>query len=615
MSSYSLKFKISAPIACFTIIILSSMTYFTTHRSFTTARETAETINRDTAHFYSRKVQVSLEESLLLTRTYSQAMFGRKKVGTPSREIAIAELEQILIQNKQIIGAWTGWEPNAFDRNDTHWVGKPGHDQTGRFVPYWSYENGKANLTPLLDYVKAGDGDYYIVPKERKKETFVEPYIYAIAGVPTLMTSAVTPVLIDGDVKGVVGVDLGLSEIQKEIAKIKPYETSEAYLLTNKGTWVAHHQSDLITKKATFPVESEKILSAVYAGEELLVTARNPEDGEEYLYVVAPISIGRTDQTWSLVIRTPTDTILAGAKSLMITQILIGVFGLVVLIVAVFFLVRKIAKDIGKLSGNLNTSATEVTSAITQLTGAGQVLSQSASESAASIQETVASLEEINSIVRKNADNAKLAANLSRDSMKAAQSGEAEVRDLVVKMNEISTSSKKIEDIISVIDDIAFQTNLLALNAAVEAARAGEQGKGFAVVAEAVRNLAQKSATAATDTTNLIKSSVTQVQQGKQKAESCGQILETIVSSIEKVSTLNEEISNASEEQASGVSQISTAMNRLDQSVQANASSAEEIAASSEEIDAQSKVMRGVVKTMDENIQGSDRKETIGMAS
>ncbi len=151
-------------------------------------------------------------------------------------------------------------------------------------------------------------------------------------------------------------------------------------------------------------------------------------------------------------------------------------------------------------------------------------------------------------------------------------------------MTQISQSSKKIEEIIHVIDDIAFQTNLLALNAAVEAARAGEQGKGFAVVAEAVRALAQRSAASASDISTLIKESVTQIEDGSHTADQSGAVLTNIVSSIKKVADLNNEIAAASAEQTTGIQQISKAMNQLDQASQSNAASAEEIAATSGEI-------------------------------
>ncbi|HWU44060.1 MAG TPA: methyl-accepting chemotaxis protein, partial [Bdellovibrio sp.] len=162
------------------------------------------------------------------------------------------------------------------------------------------------------------------------------------------------------------------------------------------------------------------------------------------------------------------------------------IFGLLLLIAS------RVSNAVGAIASRLTTAGANVVSSVQQLNLAGNSLSQSSTEAAASLEETVAALEEMSSMVKMNSDNAKQAAALSASSREAAEKGESEIQNLIRSMTEISQSSKKIEEIISVIDDIAFQTNLLALNASVEAARAGEQGKGFAVVAEAVRALAQR---------------------------------------------------------------------------------------------------------------------------
>ncbi|WP_413581128.1 methyl-accepting chemotaxis protein [Bdellovibrio sp. HCB288] len=248
------------------------------------------------------------------------------------------------------------------------------------------------------------------------------------------------------------------------------------------------------------------------------------------------------------------------------------------------FIAIRLSKSVGSVASRLSDSSTQVASAVEQLNEAGNSLSQSSTEAAASLEETVAALEELTSMVQMNSDNAKQAASLSASSRSSAEAGEADIKNLITAMNDISQSSKKIEEIISVIDDIAFQTNLLALNAAVEAARAGEQGKGFAVVAEAVRALAQRSASSAKDISSLIKDSVSQIDHGSKIADQSGTVLANIVNSIKKVSDLNNEIAAASSEQTTGIQQISKAMNQLDQSSQSNAASAEEIAATSGEI-------------------------------
>ncbi|MEN0058865.1 MAG: methyl-accepting chemotaxis protein [Bdellovibrio sp.] len=275
------------------------------------------------------------------------------------------------------------------------------------------------------------------------------------------------------------------------------------------------------------------------------------------------------------------------------------------------WLAHKISQSVGSIAHRLSESNTQVAAAVVQLNGAGNNLSQSSTAAAASLEETVAALEEMTSMVKMNSDNAKQAAALSASSRDAAETGEQEIQTLIESMTEISKSSKKIEEIISVIDDIAFQTNLLALNAAVEAARAGEQGKGFAVVAEAVRALAQRSAAAAKDITGLIKDSVAQIGQGSQIADKSGAVLSNIVNSVKKVSDLNNEIAAASSEQTTGIQQIGKAMNQLDQSSQSNAASAEEIAATSSEISSLAHSAQNLTLELNDVILGSNKETAV----
>ncbi|HEY1078789.1 MAG TPA: methyl-accepting chemotaxis protein, partial [Bdellovibrio sp.] len=268
-----------------------------------------------------------------------------------------------------------------------------------------------------------------------------------------------------------------------------------------------------------------------------------------------------------------------------------------------------ISKSVGSIAERLTSAGSQVVTSVEQLNEAGNSLSQSSTEAAASLEETVAALEEMTSMVQMNSDNAKQAAALSASSRDSAEQGEKEIQTLILSMTGISQSSKKIEEIIHVIDDIAFQTNLLALNAAVEAARAGEQGKDFAVVAEAVRALAQRSASSAKDITSLIKDSVSQIESGSQIADRSGTVLTNIVNSIKKVSDLNNEIAAASAEQTTGIQQIGKAMNQLDQASQSNAASAEEIAATSGEINNLAVTSQNLTVELSEVILGIKMQE------
>ncbi len=287
----------------------------------------------------------------------------------------------------------------------------------------------------------------------------------------------------------------------------------------------------------------------------------------------------------------------------MINILTVGIGTLVGLILA-FLFARSLTRTLNHISEEITLTAEQTASGAQQLSSASGQLSSASTEAAASLEETVASLEELSSMVRLNTGSAQQANSLSQKSREAAENGDVEISKLITAMSDIAKGSKKIEEIINVIDDIAFQTNLLALNASVEAARAGEQGKGFAVVAEAVRSLAQRSAVAAKDISSLIKENVEKSEQGSRIADSSSAVLKEILASVKKVADLNSEIATGSAEQAHGLEQISKAMNQLDQATQGNAASSEEVAASSDSMAQQGQILAGLVQELRDLLHG-----------
>ena len=234
--------------------------------------------------------------------------------------------------------------------------------------------------------------------------------------------------------------------------------------------------------------------------------------------------------------------------------------------------------------GNVQTGAVTIASASSEIAAGNLDLSSRTEQQAGSLEETAATMEQLTGTVKQNADNAGQANQLAKSASETAKKGGMAVAQVVATMDSISTSSKKIVDIIAVIDSIAFQTNILALNAAVEAARAGEQGRGFAVVAAEVRNLAQRSAAAAKDIKSLIGESVMQVTQGTELVNDAGKTMGDIVESVKRVTDIMGEIAAASIEQRSGIEQVNQALTEMDSVTQQNAALVEEAAAAAESL-------------------------------
>ena len=261
------------------------------------------------------------------------------------------------------------------------------------------------------------------------------------------------------------------------------------------------------------------------------------------------------------------------------------------LCVGVNALIENMAMVIGQIkeaSDTINTASSEIAQGNTDL-------SQRTEEQASSLEETASSMEELTSTVKQNAENAKQANQLAVSASEVAVKGGSVVSQVVITMSSINDSSKKIVDIISVIDGIAFQTNILALNAAVEAARAGEQGRGFAVVATEVRNLAQRSAAAAKEIKGLISDSVEKVGSGTKLVDEAGKTMEEIVSSVKRVTDIMSEITAASQEQSAGIEQVNQAITQMDEVTQQNAALVEQAAAAAESMQEQAESLARVV--------------------
>ena len=274
-------------------------------------------------------IKSRIDLGMLTARTLANTLEGIKAQGNPSRVEANAALRGILEGNKGILSLSTCWEPNAFDGRDKDFVGKPVHDKSGRFIPYWNRGTGTQLLSePLVDYEKPGDGDWYLLARNSGLETIVEPYFYPIAGKQVLMTTVTVPVRRNDKVLGVTTVDMALASFQEVVSAIHPYEIGYASIVSNKGVYVADAEPAQINKDLGTSAAMQEAKAAIRAGQLLRVQTFDEHLKTEVYRVYVPIAVGKSSTPWSFVITVPVDRVLAGVAETRNVALLLGLISI-----------------------------------------------------------------------------------------------------------------------------------------------------------------------------------------------------------------------------------------------------------------------------------------------
>jgi len=425
------------------------------------------------------------------------------------------------------------------------------------------------------------------------------------SGRPVSLITA--PILVDGEVVGIMGTPLELNVLSDAMLKgIKIGKTGYVALTDKAGTTLAHPRKEFILKLNITRFDFGKRLMALKNGVLEYTFEGVPK--------VAAIGTGSTTG-WKAMAIVPKAEFLAAIQKFKSITLGLSLASLVVMSGIVWWGTSKSTTLIARISKALMDMSARLQESVSQISSASQSLAEGATEQAAGLEETSSSLEEMASQTRQNAENAQQANALSTEAKTSADKDTEAMERMNQAIQEIQTSSDETAKIIKVIDEIAFQTNLLALNAAVEAARAGEAGKGFAVVAEEVRNLAMRSAEAAKNTSEMIEGSVENAQNGVQIAEEVTTVLNEIVTNVSKTTELIGEIAAASQEQSQGIDQVNQAVGQMDKVTQANAANAEESASAAEELNAQAEELNRVVAELSTMVGGSSRSGSGGKAT
>ena len=634
LSSLSLTAKICATATTLVVLSLAVTSAVIAVRSSGTAEDASMHQARTSAREAAAAVQAQIGTKLGAVTNLAAGMSALREADiAPSRPQVGAMTQGMLRSFGDLIGGAVTFEPDALDGKDADFAGKaPEYDATGRYMPYYTRNpDGTLHVEPIVFPTTPGANDWYDIPKATRKVFFTEPYAYAVNGKDIMMASLVAPILVKGEFRGVASADFQLTHLGEILGKIKVIDGGRLALVSNGGLYASHPDATRNGKKADdLPPAA---LAAVRAGETYEYI-----DAAGIVHLLQPLRLHPDLAPWAVKLSFPHAVATASARQLMGYSLFASLVCAVVAAIVMVTVQRRLTRPLRVLgatmtdlaSGNadlnarldakgtdelariaagfngfvtkiqevlvqVRASAGSVAAASVEISQGNMDLSGRTEQQAGALEETAASMEQLTSTVKQNADNARQANQLALSASETARRGGAVVAEVVETMAAIDTASRKVVDIIGVIDSIAFQTNILALNAAVEAARAGEQGRGFAVVAAEVRGLAQRSAAAAKEIKALIGDASGKVEAGSALVRDAGRTMDDVVSSVRRVSDIVAEISAASAEQSTGIGQVNQAIVQMDGTTQQNAALVEEAAAAADSLQRQADLLVALV--------------------
>lgn len=353
-NNLSLRFKILLPIGSAVALAALCIILLLVNRISQISLSDSQALAEEISYRHGEAIQKEISPAINAADSLAHLLEGLKISGSlPSREKTIEIMRHILDSNPDLSGCWTAWEPNALDGRDKDYVFQPGHDRTGRFIPYWN-RSGGMHLEPCVDYDNPGfNGLYYRVPKDTGQTFLTEPTTYSLNRRPVLMVSACVPIRISGKFVGVAGMDFFLDSFSRTINKIHPLQTGYAFLVSNSGIIVTHPSQDRVgtnfKDELNTPIrstlESALVNGTVYRG-----IKTSPVTNSECLYVFTPVQVAPASPKWSFAVAIPMTQILENSRTTMFRGIAVGAAGLVILIILIFLISGLITRPIHQLA-------------------------------------------------------------------------------------------------------------------------------------------------------------------------------------------------------------------------------------------------------------------------
>jgi methyl-accepting chemotaxis protein len=489
----SLRTRILAPVLAILAVGLLALIAGTMAYVGEMFRQSSFAENRSAAQRYAQTMTATIGKSVEVVRSMARSFHALKDAGITDRNVYNAELKAQLLANPQILATWTIWEPNALDGKDKAFAGKPGNDSTGRFIPGWTRgPDGQPVVSAGSDYETPGVGDYYVIPKTTGKEYFIDPYLYSYTGKKedeVLETTYAVPLLFDGKVRAVVGIDIGLQSLSALVKTIKISETGYVILTTNSGIRVTHPKPELVGKPVgdDTPQYKDALLSAIRGGSEYSLVKPNLATGVPSLLNYAPVGFGVWEKPWSLAAVAPLSQLLALQNSVISLSLIVGLLLFVAIAAAILVVVNRVTRpvrtvaailktisdgegdltrrlgltrndEVGDLARNYDAFVDKLSLMVRTIQGTSGKMQSVGAELSAALTETAASLHEITANIRSATTNIVQQAEIATDTSSAVQTISDHVGTLQTLVDRqdraVETSGSAVEQMVGNIESV-----------------------------------------------------------------------------------------------------------------------------------------------------------------